>query len=271
MGVCQKRPICVQSEVILVTNVCPPPWQRENGNPKPLNVSATRFRIRQCRLRTMFRGLWHHQRSEWVQPLLKTQPFHLQSRPHRKKNSQSSLLYLLVWTYIFFKGYGSLPKKADLCPIWGRFGHKMCAPGENINPKPLQVTVTRFLDMAMWFRTILGGILASSKAPGRYMLWLKTQLLILQVYPLKNKSKLRSSTLQFWAWGHFGHNMFARNFDIKELTRPSNCQASRWRYISQFNTVVLGMVWWLIANWIYMEVVPERLLDSHCSIHFTWT
>ena len=57
----KKRLICVQLEAILVIHVCAilfskfVPRLRENGNPKP-----TPFR-------TMFRGLWHYQRSGWVQ------------------------------------------------------------------------------------------------------------------------------------------------------------------------------------------------------------
>ena len=38
MGVCQKRPICVQSEVVLVTNVCP-------GRTSTLNPTGYRNKV----------------------------------------------------------------------------------------------------------------------------------------------------------------------------------------------------------------------------------
>ena len=73
MGVCQKRPICVQSEVILVPNVCPLLGKEKTATLNPKRFS-NKISDTAMPLRTMFRGLWHHQRSEWVEPLLKTQP-----------------------------------------------------------------------------------------------------------------------------------------------------------------------------------------------------
>ena len=127
---------------------------------------------------------------------VKNTTFHLQVGQQKKKQSKLFVVPAGLNIYIFFKGYGSLPKKADLCPIWGRFGHK-CVPREKtstLNPTGYRNKVFGYGNVV---QDHFGGDLGIIKGPGRYMLWLKTQLLILQVYPLKNKSKLRSSTCSF--------------------------------------------------------------------------
>ena len=74
MGVCQKRQICVQSEVVFwVTNVCPLLSKEKTATLNPKRFS-NKISDTAMPLRTMFRGSWHHQRSQWVEPLLKTQP-----------------------------------------------------------------------------------------------------------------------------------------------------------------------------------------------------
>ena len=56
-----------------VTNVCPLLSKEKTATLNPKRFS-NKMSDTAMPLRAMFRGLWHHQRSEWVEPLLKTQP-----------------------------------------------------------------------------------------------------------------------------------------------------------------------------------------------------
>ena len=85
--------------------------------------------------------------------LVKNTTSNLTSRP-TEKISQSSAKYLQFWTYIHFLRLWESAKKGRFVSNLRSFWSQMCAPGENINRITRKVSATRFLDMAMWFRTM---------------------------------------------------------------------------------------------------------------------
>ena len=84
----------------------------------------------------------------------------------QKKNSQSSLLYLLVWAYIFFQRLWESAKKGRYVSNLRSFWSQMCAPSlakektATLNPKPFQQQDFGYGNAA---QDHVSGIVASSK------------------------------------------------------------------------------------------------------------